>query len=90
MRCWSTGFIEMTPPTEVKAWTAGIKAVPAYLYCGGFFDTLREIIDKLKPATDQKVLVAVVCPVTFCIRGKMLEGVPSGQTDHGGSEYHVG
>lgn len=52
--------------------TAGARSSPFYLYCGDFFDTLRETADKLKLLADTKEVTSVFTSIAFYIREKVL------------------
>ena len=43
-----------------------------YLYCGDFFDTLRETADKLKSLADKKGVTSVFESIAFYIGEKVL------------------
>ena len=52
--------------------TAGARSSPFYLYCGDFFDTLREVADKLNSFADKKEVVALFTSIAFYIGEKVL------------------
>src|SRR5699024_6378108 len=68
----SNFFIKISLPKRVRVGTAGARSSPFYLYCGDFFDTLREVADKLNSFADKKEVVALFTSIAFYIGEKVL------------------